>query len=334
MEGFQRATLDVIELVPGVMSVYNDIDLLRNQVTGASRPAFEDMERQQQIFDTYMHEHPVIAHMSQTGDTSPLAISDCVDFAEFKQRDLYRKFFAPLGIVDQIAVGLPSSPEFVTGIAISRATFGFDQRVRAILRLLAPSLGSSYFAARARSAVAEHLSSKPSIGSSRSDLITLDEHGAITSLVGDAAALVRHYFDFELTVGGELPVEVKALSSEEVGGASELGRTPADVPSRLSTRGGDHLRGRSIAGLVPGVARIVILIEDPERVGAERAANLGLSERERMVANQLARAHSIDEIALTLIISRHTVKRHLERIYARLGVGSRAEAIVRLLDLS
>lgn len=40
----------------------------------------------------------------------------------------------------------------------------------------------------------------------------------------------------------------------------------------------------------------------------------------------VARGHSNREVAAALVLSEHTVARHLSNIYAKLGVGSRAAA--------
>ncbi len=61
---------------------------------------------------------------------------------------------------------------------------------------------------------------------------------------------------------------------------------------------------------------------------ASRPASSGtaLSERELEVLAHVAAGRTSPEIAEELIISRHTVRRHLENIYAKLGVNSRAAA--------
>lgn len=51
-----------------------------------------------------------------------------------------------------------------------------------------------------------------------------------------------------------------------------------------------------------------------------------LSAREREVLGLVARGHSNREVAAALVLSEHTVARHLSNIYAKLGVGSRAAA--------
>jgi DNA-binding NarL/FixJ family response regulator len=52
----------------------------------------------------------------------------------------------------------------------------------------------------------------------------------------------------------------------------------------------------------------------------------GLSGREVEVLRLVASGKSNREIASTLVISEHTVARHVQNIYAKLGLSSRAAA--------
>ena len=54
-----------------------------------------------------------------------------------------------------------------------------------------------------------------------------------------------------------------------------------------------------------------------------------LSKREGEVLSWLHQGMSDKEIALALEVSPRTVQKHLQRIYLRLGVHTRAEAIMR-----
>ena len=59
----------------------------------------------------------------------------------------------------------------------------------------------------------------------------------------------------------------------------------------------------------------------------------GLTAREREVLNLLARGMSNRDIAEELVITNKTVKNHLSRIYEKIGVHSRAEAIALWLGV-
>lgn len=72
-------------------------------------------------------------------------------------------------------------------------------------------------------------------------------------------------------------------------------------------------------------------VTEPDDV-EEAAAGL-LTARERDVLRLLARGSSNREIAEALLVGEATVKTHLGRIYAKLGVGSRHRAVGRALEL-
>ena len=52
-----------------------------------------------------------------------------------------------------------------------------------------------------------------------------------------------------------------------------------------------------------------------------------LSSRESQIMTLIAAGHSNGEIAASLVLAEKTVKNHVNRIYAKLGVGSRSAAI-------
>ncbi|MGO8886949.1 MAG: helix-turn-helix domain-containing protein [Streptosporangiaceae bacterium] len=55
----------------------------------------------------------------------------------------------------------------------------------------------------------------------------------------------------------------------------------------------------------------------------------GLSSREAQVMSLIAAGHSNGQIAAHLVLTEKTVKNHVNRIYAKLGAGSRLDAISR-----
>ena len=57
---------------------------------------------------------------------------------------------------------------------------------------------------------------------------------------------------------------------------------------------------------------------------AELQSRYGLSPREIAVARQLSLGASTQEIAVALVMSIHTARRHSERVFAKLGVHARA----------
>ena len=62
-------------------------------------------------------------------------------------------------------------------------------------------------------------------------------------------------------------------------------------------------------------------------------ASLGISERELEVLEQLAAGKSNKEISSSLNVSPNTVKTHVSRLYEKLEVSRRTEAILRAREL-
>jgi DNA-binding CsgD family transcriptional regulator len=60
-----------------------------------------------------------------------------------------------------------------------------------------------------------------------------------------------------------------------------------------------------------------------------RPRTAGLSSREAQIMTLIAAGHSNGQIAEQLVLAEKTVKNHVNRIYTKLGVGSRPAAISR-----
>jgi len=90
----------------------------------------------------------------------------------------------------------------------------------------------------------------------------------------------------------------------------------------------------SVAALAEGlVVRAPALRDAPGFAPRDAAARPLLTPREVEVLAQVGQGMSNKAIARRLNISAHTVKYHLEAIFAKLGVRSRAEAVTRGLRL-
>ena len=81
------------------------------------------------------------------------------------------------------------------------------------------------------------------------------------------------------------------------------------------------------ASMSPTVAmKAMQMIQDPERVARE-SPEFDLSDREQEVLRHLSDGLNYKQIASLLFISPHTVRRHIENVYQKLGVHNKAEAL-------
>ncbi len=101
-------------------------------------------------------------------------------------------------------------------------------------------------------------------------------------------------------------------------------------PSSLASSVAAAARGESVLSAVAGraVQRSLVAPERPAVTAAE-AARYGLSEREVEVMALVSAGLTNPEIAARLFLSVKTVKNHLNRIFAKMTVTTRAQAIAR-----
>jgi HD-GYP domain-containing protein (c-di-GMP phosphodiesterase class II) len=91
-------------------------------------------------------------------------------------------------------------------------------------------------------------------------------------------------------------------------------------------RAARELRGQAQAGRLDGEAVAAVLRAAGHRAPARGVWPGGLTSREIDVLRLLARGHSNRQIAAQLVVSPKTAANHVEHIYAKIGVSSRAAA--------
>jgi two-component system nitrate/nitrite response regulator NarL len=121
----------------------------------------------------------------------------------------------------------------------------------------------------------------------------------------------------------------------------ESSRTPADVVTRTLVELIETLNGTTIHDSdgtnsseevlvdteVDGARYLLLRMPKPSR------NRIQLSPREQEIVRMVAKGHPNKVIADVLNISSWTVCTHLRRIFAKLGVGSRAAMVAQLLEL-
>ena len=97
-------------------------------------------------------------------------------------------------------------------------------------------------------------------------------------------------------------------------------------PARSADEAAGELRNEVRAGRLDGEAVEAVLGAAGHRVARRVDGPGGLTRREVEVLRLIARGSSNKDVAARLVISPKTAGTHIEHIYAKLGVSSRAEA--------
>jgi HD-GYP domain-containing protein (c-di-GMP phosphodiesterase class II)/DNA-binding CsgD family transcriptional regulator len=129
--------------------------------------------------------------------------------------------------------------------------------------------------------------------------------------------------------GGQLPIPARLLAAADV-----LAAMTADRPHRTALSldaARDHMRADP--GLDPSAVEAVLAAAGAASAGLRsRRWPAGLSDREVEVLRLIARGRSNREVAQLLVVSPKTVGRHVENLYAKIGIRSRAAAAVFAME--
>jgi DNA-binding CsgD family transcriptional regulator len=329
LRGFRQGILPGLRrLVPCEVAAYNEVEPERAFVISDPADALDMFDDAGATLARNGGNHPLIVHYARTRDGRAYKLSDFVTREQLHRLPVYREIFGPAGVEHQIAFTLPSQPTVIIGIALSRdGRSDFAERDRGLLNLVRPALVQAYrnVAAYARlhatlRALARGLADRGE------GVVTFGRQGAIEFVSPVARALLEGRFPDWSGRGGRLPQPLAdalaaARAASRADGAT-LGAAPVIVPGE-----GGSLVARLVPARVPDEPDALLLEARAEPLAVEQVRALGLTGRQAEVLRLVALGSSTDRVAETLGISSATVRKHLEHVYERLGVSSRAAAV-------
>ncbi len=264
-------------------------------------------------------DNPLVAHFLRTGDTRALMWSDVVeDMEEFRRSEIFPLFFDRFGISTQMAVTIPAPEGVVVGIGLNRGEEGFGERDRAVLNALRPHLAAAHRAMQTRREADQWRTVLAAEGWA---VVLVDSQGYVVRSVphGPEPAL---RIGFPLEPGEPLPEPLGGVVVAHVGGYGSDQLASRSAPVRIEAAGVGF-----DAWVVPSPVPPHVVLVKPQGVDRRALLDLGLSSRQADVAAALAEGGTNRQIATRLGMAEATVKKHLEHIFARLGVDNRAAAV-------
>jgi DNA-binding CsgD family transcriptional regulator len=291
------------KLVPTNRLVYEEQDRVRQRIRHTARRDGIPPHPGVSYWDIAA-EHPVCSR-SNRGDFRALKLSDFMTLRQLRRSRIYAVWFRPGDIERELSVAIPSPPWHTKTFLFNRPRGrDFTERDRLVLDLLQPHFGRLWRAAQTRRRLRAAIAALES--ASEQDprgLIVLAPDGRIDFASPSARRLIREHFG--VPPEGDLP---PALARWLESGSPTLTR---------------RLTGRRLTVDRSGDTLLLEELRD----------ELGLTRRERQILGWVARGKTNPEIAQILWIAPTTVRRHLENIYAKLGVHTRTAAATRLLGI-
>ena len=289
---------------------YNELDRVRRrEILYVCRPG-EDEGDPEPVPDVYWdvvaYEHPICAPPN-TGNHSAEKLSDYLTLRELRSSHVYDIWFSSYGVERELSVGIPS-PLWHTKVLMFDRGKGpdFTERDRAVLDSLRPHLARLWHAARTRRLLAAALTELDRADEDDSrGMILLGAAGEIEFASPPARRLLREYF-----------------------APPSAGLVPAALEEWLDSGARKPLTRRRDA------RRLVVSRDGDSLVLEEQREEVQLTARERDVLSWVARGKTNGEIAQLLWLAPGTVRKHLENVYAKLGVSTRTAAVARFFGLS
>jgi DNA-binding CsgD family transcriptional regulator len=276
----------------------------------------------------YYYEHPIVRNMPQTL-TGAYKISDFINSQELHCLEgLYQQYLRVLRVEEQMTLFLPQlNDAILVGFSLQRSKLNFVERDRLILNLLRPHLFQAYSNAQKfwqlNQNTCQLQQSLDSLGT-----IILNTEGRIISIAPQAIIWLETYFT-KSSYYTQLPDRLWSWVKHQVDGLvhkSDLAKVYR--PLRIQQNGRELI----VRLVLESDARYLLILEEQTLSSFNSLELLGLSQRETEVLQWLMQGKDNKHIAVQLSIKVGTVRKHLENIYIKLGVGSRTEAISYALE--
>ncbi len=308
----ETATRGLHALIGCDFASYNEINVAAGRTVVFTVPGEVQPPDAEEAFGRNVEQHPIAVFYAASGGGPALTMSDFLNDRAFRHTALYDELFRPVGGNFVLAAPLPVPAGIVVGFALVRSTSDFADRERRLLDLLMPHFAQAYTGALVRATVG-------GVGGAvdRGDaaLVVLARDGSPLYLTQPAVDALGRALSWSPAPDLTLPGR---LQDWLAGGTRE--------PLVLSRRG-SRLRIDRV-GARPAA---LLLTETSTRPTSAALCSLGLSGRESEVLALVADGLTNAEIARELVISPRTVKKHLEGVYDKLGVRTRAAAVASAL---
>jgi DNA-binding CsgD family transcriptional regulator len=287
---------ELSKLVVADCVLYRVLDAnVGHMVTVATEPQVQaSQDTQAGLWDALIarHEHPVVAHWNETGKHEAIRMSDLIGESALQRRQIYDQFWRPYAIKRTMGARVQLSSRYRVDLGFYRTGSDFSGRDVGVVE-------SARF----------HI---------RQIVERADSAGLVTASISSLQVSRREADILALVARGRTNPEI----------ALALFLAPGTVKKHL-----DHVYRKLGIRTRTEAALLVLAADRPTATGIPipflpdrvRAA-LGLTCREGEVLVHAASGKTNAEIAAILEFAPGTVKRTLENLYRKLGVGTRTEA--------
>lgn len=305
-------------LVPAEIGIVGLIDGRTGLVTGRCTPEVARPEETTAGFNRWSHQHPAMGRRTRQAQS----ISQYLSRREWHRRELFGEVFQPCGLDDDLGLEVDLGSRVFLFVGRLRARRSFTREDRILLSLARTHLRAAWQQSRAALRLPLPRAVEQELGQG---IVELDAPGRVLACGQNSNELLRAYFGAD-SAGAELPGPLCGWFRNQQAAVLPQPFRIYGARGRLTIRHvGDADTSRHF--LIFHEERLI-----PDATAAAKLHALGLRPREQEVLFWVAQGKTNGEVAELLWIKTGTVKRHLENIYARLGVENRYGATLRALQ--
>jgi len=333
LAAFPTQAMSVLRtVVPSLHSSYNEVNPRQRRMLYVFDTPGDDFPGSEQVWLDHMHEHPLVTHYHQTRGGHARKISDFLSQQQLMNLGLYADLYRRLHTRYQMSITLPSPAFLTVAFVLNRDRHDFTERDRLVLNMLRPHLIQAYRNAEILSQFQqENTLLRQAIEESNRGVIIVKNTGRIRSMTEPARCWVEAYCGHQPHTGEWLPMEIRQWFLQQQAQRADNTTLPQPHTPLVLEREGKRLRIRLLTNDNEG-QHLLLLEEQTTHLTPASLAVLGLSQREAEVLYWLIQGKTNPEIGTILSLSPRTVQTHLERIYQKLGVETRAAATMQALE--
>lgn len=316
LPSFRTGVLTLLrDLVGCTVASYNEIGSEPDEVFVVADPLDHlDVQPVFAAFAEFVLQNPLAAHSMHTGDPRALRLSDFITRRHFHRLELYEFVYKQIEVEHQLAFTVPDARPLI-GITVSRDSRDFDDRELRLLERARGMIVKTFrnLHDRARLELTTEAIDRAQEGAL--SIVLVQASGALTPAHARAERMLH-----------ELSLHPKALSELREWARGQRRRRPFS-PQAAALRlqcGAAWLQALYVHGQPGGLDAIAL--RQVALDAGQALRGLGLTARQADVLELVCKGATNAEVALALCISEHTVRHHLEDIYRRLGVSTRAGA--------
>lgn len=320
----------VSRLIACDSAVFIRIDPATTSFSLSSLPAYAFAGlNHQEVAELHLRDHPLITHFSVRRDARAWTLHDFIPRVTFQRSMLYRTLYRPLGIEFQLILLVPFPDRAPRALLLNRRNSQFSESDRQLLQLLWPHLCQAVRNARAASR--QQSIPKFDVGVLGRGVLVLDRAGGVELCTEQARIWLTRYCleGYSQREVRSLPDPIASWVARALANSLLYLRGIADpVEPLIVRRGHQYLVIKLVTDYGRG-QHLLLMDEASMNAPPDLLLGLGLTKREAEVLAWVAQGKTNRETGIILSLSTRTVQKHLEHVFAKLGVETRTAAILK-----